>query len=93
MNLTITKEENQVIEMYLNVILHDSQNLTSGNIAHRAASIKGHAEAIKKIIGRPKYKCAICKDTGIVEDENYMGHTRGVELTSIPCPSCSKKKN
>lgn len=93
MNLTITKEENQVIEMYLNVILHDSQNLTSGNTAHRAASIKGHAEAIKKIIGRPKYKCAICKDTGEVEKSEYMGHTRGLEYENIPCPSCSKKTN
>lgn len=86
MSLTITKEEAQIIGMYLNVILHDSQNLTSDNTARRAASIKCHAEVIQKMMNRPRYKCAICKDTGKVEGSQFLNHSP----ENIPCPSCKK---
>lgn len=54
MKTILSKEDSTISEMYLDIIIDETQNLCSGNIAHRAASIKTHAQAIKKIINRSK---------------------------------------
>ena len=91
MNLTYSKESIQMIEMYLNVIINQSQNMSSGNVAHKAACIRGHADAVKKLLVGPQYKCAICFDTGQVESADYEGKGQGVIHKLIAC-SCQKKE-
>lgn len=86
MGLKITKDEVQKIEMYLNVIINEAENLGSGNTAHKAASIKGYAEGVKKILNKPKYKCYTCEDTGKVEDPAYPSGCNKY----ITCPFCKK---
>jgi hypothetical protein len=54
MKTILSNEDSKISEIYLDIIIDDTQNLSSGNVAHRAASIKNHAEAIKKIIKRSK---------------------------------------
>jgi len=88
MNFEITKENLQLTEMYLNVIISEAERLSSGNVAHGKASIKGHAEKIKSMLTlQPKYKCIKCKDTGVIISEEYRGHTEGIVGVEKPC-SC-----
>lgn len=56
MKTILSKDDSTLSEMYLDIIIDATQNLNSGNIAHKAASIKNHAEAIKKIIKRSNTK-------------------------------------
>ncbi len=54
---TILSEEDSILsELFLDIIINETQNLSNGNVAHRAASIKSHAVAIKKIINRSNTK-------------------------------------
>ena len=80
-----------MIEMYLNVIINQSQNMSSGNVTHKAACIRGHADAVKKLLVGPQYKCGICFDTGKVETSNYEGKGQGVVYKLVDC-KCQKKK-
>ncbi len=54
MSTRLSKENVQLSDMYLNIIIDATLNLSSGNIAHKAAAIKRHAEALKKIIQEAK---------------------------------------
>ncbi len=56
MSTKLSKENVQLSDMYLNIIIDATLNLSSGNIAHKAATIKCHAEALKKIIHQQKIK-------------------------------------
>ena len=60
MKAILSNEDSKIFEMYLDIIIDETQNLNSGNVAHRAASIKCHAEAIKKIIKRSKIVPVSC---------------------------------
>jgi hypothetical protein len=54
MQTILSCEDTKLFEMYLDIIIDDTQNLSSGNIAHRAASIKNHAKAIRRMINKSK---------------------------------------
>ncbi|MDE5424203.1 hypothetical protein L3073_18480 [Ancylomarina sp. DW003] len=54
MKTILSKEDSKLFEIYLDIIVDATQNLNSGNIAHKAATIKNHAIAIKKIISKNK---------------------------------------
>lgn len=52
MQTILSNEDTKLFEMYLDIIVDAAQNLNSGNVAHKAASIKNHAEAIRRMINR-----------------------------------------
>jgi len=87
--MNLAKTDLQFIEMYLNVIINEASNMSSGNVSHKAANIKGHANAIKERLSPPKYKCNNCKDTGTIPSEEYRGHTEGFVPIEKTC-SCGQ---
>lgn len=57
MKTILSKEDSKLSEIYLDIIIDETENLSSGNVSHKAASIKSHARAIKKIISESKIAC------------------------------------
>ncbi len=89
MPLIISNEDYQDIEMLLNLIVDQAKLLADNKTTY---SIIHNSNTIRKILNKPKYKCYSCKDSGEIEEGKYMGHTRGMEYETIPCPSCNRKK-
>ena len=54
MQTILSCEDTKLFKMYLDIIIDETQNLCSGNIAHKAASIKNHAKAIRRMIDKSK---------------------------------------
>jgi len=50
METVLSRRDTKLSEIYLEIIIESTKNLNSGNVAHKAASIKNHAEAIKRLI-------------------------------------------
>lgn len=56
MSTILSKQDVQLSNIYLKIIIDATLSLNSGNITHKAATIKHHAEALKKIIHQSKIK-------------------------------------
>lgn len=92
MSYTISKDNLKEAEMLLNIIINSASTITSGNVSHHSNEIKGSAQRVKLLLTKePTYTCYRCKDTGVIPDEEYRGHSEGFVPIEKPC-SCRQKK-
>ncbi|PXX96882.1 hypothetical protein DF185_19780 [Marinifilum breve] len=81
-----------MVELLLNVIENEADRLTPGNVGHYKNSIKCTANKVKAmLVQKPKYKCYRCKDTGVIDSEEFHGHTEGIVHENKQC-SCQQKE-